>query len=140
MQRLACALAVLSLPWLASQAFAADCNRPEYGPLAPLVAPCDALGIHTHESASCTDDTLATAKAEVDWVLSGNAAALEAYRASVREQIACGYPSIPITFQRALLVAARGHDPLAQCVITACNTQIDHYMQDLEDQGKLPKY
>jgi hypothetical protein len=148
MKRLAYAFAVLSLPWSASQALAADCNRPEYGSKElsasydAFVPPCTALGIPIMQSIEqvCTDDRLAAAKADVDWVLSGNAAALEAYRASVREQVACGYPPLPLTFYRAVLVAVRPHDPLAQCMILACDFRIVRYLSDMDDQGKLPKY
>ena len=74
------------LPWWASQTLAADCNCPEYGSsessewVDAYVAPCTALGIPLGLSVAqvCTDDRLAAAKADVDWVLSGDAAALEA--------------------------------------------------------------
>jgi hypothetical protein len=87
----------------------------------------------------CTNDRLAIAKADVDWVLFGNAAALEAYRASVREQLGCGFPSIPITLDRALWVSVKAHDPLAECMVMACEWQVDRYIEDLKAQGKLPK-
>ena len=67
-----------------------------------------------------------------DWVLSKDAAALEAYRA-------CGYPPIVMTFYRAVLVAVKAHDPAAQCVINSCDLKIDKLLQDLDDQEKLPK-
>ena len=149
MKHLAYAFAVLSFQCCASQTVVADCARPEYGILRPeLSTPadftgrCTALGIPVYQSLKqfCTDDRLATAKADVDWVLFENAPALEAYRASAREQVACGYPPIIQTFYRAVLVAVKTWEPRAQCVIVGCDFRIYAYLQDLEDRGKLPNY
>lgn len=134
MKPFACAFAIVVLPWLASPA-SAECNRPEYGDIDMFITPCAELGV---EWLVCRD-LFATAKADVDWVLFENPAALEAYRASVKEQIACGYPPVPTTYFRAVTVAAKAHDPQAQCVILNCAFKVTFYMQDLEDQGKLPK-
>ena len=130
----ACAFLVVALSWLASPA-GAECNRPEYGDAELWITPCANFGV---EWLVCRDQ-FATAKADLDWVLFENPAALEAYRASVREQIACGYPPTPLTYQRAVTVAAKAHDPQAQCVILNCAPKVGFYMQDLEDQGRLPK-
>jgi hypothetical protein len=139
MSRRAWAFAVVVLPWLASTA-GANCNRPEYGPLPVFEAPCEALGIPIAQvSQTCTSDRLVLGKADVDWVLFGNVAALEAYRASVKEQLGCGFPLIPITRDRALWIAVKSRDPLAECMVMACEWQIDRYIEDLEAQGKLPK-
>lgn len=128
------AFPIVVLSWLASPA-TAECNRPEYGDIDKWITPCEKLGVPWQV---CRDE-FATAKADLDWVLFGNPAALEAYRASVKEQIACGYPPIQLTYLRAVTVAAKAHDSKAQCVILVCFQKISFYMQDLEDQGKLPK-
>jgi hypothetical protein len=136
MKRLACAFAVAFLPWSVTQA--AECNRLEYSESQNWYAPCKALGIELLSSSSdCTDDRLATAKAELDWVVS-NAAALKAYRASLMEQTTCGFPPVVTTQQRALIVAVKAHNPMAQCVIVACQLKINLLLQDLDEQGKLP--
>jgi hypothetical protein len=44
-----------------------------------------------------------------------------------------------LTYVRAATVAVKAHDPQAQCLILVCIQKISFYMQDLEDQGKLPK-
>ena len=137
MKPFAHAFLVVVLSWLASPA-SAECNRPEYGALSEWfagdLAPCAKLGV---EWQVCRDQ-FATAKASIDWVLFESTPALEAYRASVKEQIACGYPPTPLTYQRAVTVAAKAHDPQAQCVILNCSFKVGFYMQDLQDQGKLP--
>jgi hypothetical protein len=139
MSRRACAFAVLVLPWLASTA-GADCNRPDYGPLQVFEPVCKALGIPIEqESQICTNDRLAIGRADVDWVMFGNMAALEVYRASVKEQLGCGFPLIPITLDRALWISLKAHDPLAECTVIACEWQLDRYIEELEAQGKLPK-
>src|SRR5262245_64306911 len=97
--------AVLLLPWLASEA-GADCNRPEYLDSRDFAAPCTALGID-QESEACTKERLAIAKSDLDWVLFGNTAALEAYRASVKEQRDCGFSMMPVIRDRALWVAVK---------------------------------
>jgi hypothetical protein len=134
MKLFASTFAVVVLSWSALPA-SAECNRPEYGALSEWLAPCAKLGV---EWQVCRDQ-FATAKGSVDWVLFESAPALEAYRASVKEQIACGYPPIPLTYQRAVAVAAKAHNALAQCMILMCTARVGVYMQDLEDQGKLPK-
>lgn len=128
------AFAVVIQSWLGSPA-SAECNRPEYGAVQEWLAPCAKLGV---EWQVCRDQ-FATAKASVNWVLFENAPALEAYRASVKEQIACGYPPTPLTYQRAVTVAAKAHNPLAQCMILMCTVKAGFYLRELEDQGKLPK-
>src|SRR5262245_55509699 len=138
-----CVVAALLLPWLASAA-GADCNRPEYR-LNYMASPdfnalCKAAGIpYQSESQMCTKERLAIAKSDLDWVLFGNSAALEAYRASMKEQRDCGFSLTPVTRNRALWVAAKAHDPLAQCMLIACEWTLGRYMADLEDQGKMPK-
>jgi hypothetical protein len=88
---------------------------------------------------TCTEEMLARAKADLDWVLFESPAALDAFRASVKEQVACGYPLVPLTLFGAAHVAVQAHNPPAQCMILFCDFKINLYMQDLEDQGKLPK-
>ena len=128
------ALAVIIQSWWGSPV-SAECNRPEYGAISEWLAPCGKLGV---EWQVCRDQ-FAIAKASVDWVLFESAPALEVYRASVKEQIHCGYPPGPLTYQRAVTVAAKAHNPLAQCMILMCTVRAGFYLQDLEDQGKLPK-
>ncbi|MEX0852757.1 MAG: hypothetical protein WD036_05655 [Bauldia sp.] len=126
---------IVGLLWLASPA-SAECNRPEYiGTENFWIGHCNDLGV---SELACRDQ-FATAKAELDWVLFENPAALEAYRASVKEQIACGFPPILLTYVRAAAVAVKARDPQAQCLILLCPQKPSFYMQDLEDQGKLLK-
>jgi hypothetical protein len=82
---------------------------------------------------------LEIAKSDLDWVLFGNAAALEAYRASMKEQRGCGFSMMPVIRDHALRVAVKTHDPLAQCMLIVCTWALDSYMADLESQGKMPK-
>ena len=141
MFRKSCVFAALLLPWLASAA-GADCSPPEYRDSRAFIAPCKALGIPLYEQSEsqfCTKERLEIAKSDIDWVLFGNAAALEAYRASVKEQRDCGFSLTPVTRNRALWVAVKAHDPLAQCMLIACEWTLGRYMADLEVQGKMPK-
>jgi hypothetical protein len=117
----------------------AECNRPEYKGIDSWVTPCNALGVAVDPGRmSCPDDKFATAKAELDWVLFEDAVALDSYRASVKEQLDCGYPQMQPTYVRAVTVAVKAHNPQAQCAILLCIQKINRYMQDLEDQGKIP--
>jgi hypothetical protein len=142
MKPLARTFAVLVVPWSAALA-ADDCNRLEYLSVdsSDWVTHCEALGFPSGRSpeVACTEEKWAMAKAGVDWVLFENAAALEAYRASVSEQITCGYPPISLTHHRALLVSVKAHHEGAECMIADCDFKITGYLHELEEQGKLPK-
>lgn len=131
------AFAAVVLSWLAAPA-SAECNRQEYGAIDSWIASCVSLGVAVDPGMMvCPDDKLATAKANLDWV-SEDKEALEAYRSSVKEQVACGFPQMPLTYLHAAMVAVKPHDPLAQCLMLLCNQKLGLYMMDLQDQGKLP--
>jgi len=57
----------------------------------------------------------------------------------IRTGIKRGNAPMPLTHLRAALVAVKAQNPPAQCMLLFCELKISMYMQDLEDQGKLPK-